>query len=413
MTFEKIPMTSKTASPMTLAQARRIAIGAQGLAKGKPDKAAGSRSLAKTFEQLQLVQIDSVNVLSRSHYLPFFARLGNYDRELLNKLSSKHPRKMVEYWAHEASFIQPQHFSDIKIWQRRKWFGENLLAADEEVALAQQVMSALAAGRAMTARQVSSRIGHENETDRVNWGWNWNPVKQVLERLFIAGEVGVAGRNEQFERRYMPTGRILPTGQHDAADREESLYRLIEASAKAHGIGTVRCFADYFRLPAKAAATAVQRLVDEGVLEPVAVRGWDAQLFVHREAARPRVSRARALLSPFDSLVFERRRLLELFGMHYRIGIYTPSHKRTHGYYVLPFLLRDRIVARTDLKADRAAGRLLVRTAFAEPEAPEDTAVELAAELRALADWLGLGEIDVEQVGDLAPKLTQAVARQN
>lgn len=402
-----------TASLMTLAQARRIAIGAQGLAKGKPGKPVSSRALAKSFEQMQLVQIDSVNVLSRSHYLPFFARLGDYDRDLLNKLSDKHPRKMVEYWAHEASFIQPKHFADIRLWQRRNWFGGETLPDEEEAALAQRILATLEAGRAMTARQVSSRIGQQFEIDRKNWGWNWNPVKQILEKLFIAGEVGVAGRNEQFERRYTPTGRILGPVERSAApeDREASIHRLIEASARAHGIGSARCFADYFRLPVKPAVAAVRRLVDEGVLEPVAVRGWESELFVHREAARPRTSRARALLSPFDPLVFERSRLLDLFGMHYRIGIYTPAHKRTHGYYVLPFLLRDRIVARTDLKADRSAGRLLVRTAFAEPEAPAGTAVELAAELSLLAQWLGLADVVVEPVGDLAVPLTAALAR--
>ena len=189
------------------------------------------------------------------------------------------------------------------------------------------------------------------------------------------------------------------------------MYRLIEASARAHGIGTVGCFADYFRLPVKAASRAVQRLVDDGVLEPVTVRGWPAKLFVHQEAARPRKSRAQALLSPFDSLVFERRRLLELFDMHYRIGIYTPAEKRTHGYYVLPFLLGEQIVARTDLKADRAAGQLRVRTAFAEPGAPLDSAQELAAELLLMAQWLGLDDVVVEPVGDLAVELRQAIAR--
>lgn len=400
------------AAPMSLAQARRIAIAAQGLSRGKTGGPVSSRALTKAFEQMQLVQIDSVNVLSRSHYLPFFARLGDYDRELLNRLGNKHPRKMVEYWAHEASFVQPKHFADIRLWQRRSWFGNISLPAEAEAALVRRVLDTLEAGRAMTARQVSSRIGYQSEIERKDWGWNWNPVKQILEKLFVSGEVGVAGRNEQFERRYTPAGRILEPAQRavEPADREASIYRLIEASARAHGIGTVRCFADYFRLPAKPAAAAVRSLVEAGVLEPVAVLGWDAPLFVHQEAARPRFSRARALLSPFDPLVFERRRLSDLFGMHYRIGIYTPAHKRTHGYYVLPFLLRDRIVARTDLKADRASGRLVVRTAFAEADAPADTAVELAAELRLMTQWLGLETVLVEPVGDLAAPLAEALA---
>ncbi|WP_285726273.1 winged helix-turn-helix domain-containing protein [Psychromicrobium xiongbiense] len=405
-------------APLTLGQARRIALAAQGLHRGKPAASGGAstRALIKTFDTLQLVQIDSVNVLSRSHYLPFFARLGSYDRSALDRLASRHPRKMVEYWAHEASFIHPGHFTAVQQWQRRSWFGRNPLDRTSEEALAADVLAALSAGRAMTARQVSDRIGHEAEVDRSGWGWNWHPVKQILEKLFIAGTVGVAGRTEQFERLYTPVERVIHPAPHslqvasfDDAERQQALDMLIEASARAHGIGTARCFADYFRLPVRSAAQAVDRLVGDGVLEPVVVRGWDARLYLHREAARPRFSRARALLSPFDSVVFERRRLADLFGMHYRIGIYTPAGQRTHGYYVLPFLLGEQMVARVDLKADRTHGRLIVRTAFREPEAPVDTAIELAAELRLMADWLGLNDVLVEQVGDLAPDLARAV----
>lgn len=402
-------LRATASAPMTLAQARRIAIAAQGLIKGKPEVAAGARGIAKVFDQLQLVQIDSVNVLSRSHYLPFFARLGNYDREILNRFSSTHPRKMVEYWAHEASFIKPEHFADMRSWQRRSWFGNNPQQPEQTRELSLKILRVLEAGRAMTARQVSERVGYEKTTDRSNWGWNWNPVKECLERLFIAGDVSVAARNEQFERRYTPTGRIFRSVASDATERTEGIVRLTEAAARAHGIGTVRCFADYFRLPVRDSAVAVAELLDTGVLERVSVRGWDADLFLHHEAAKPRVSRARALLSPFDSLVFERRRLLDLFEMHYRIGIYTPAEKRTHGYYVLPFLLREEIVARVDLKADRAASRLLVRTAFAEPNAPADTATELAAELRLMAQWLELADVVVEPVGNLADKLAAAI----
>ncbi len=189
------------------------------------------------------------------------------------------------------------------------------------------------------------------------------------------------------------------------------MHRLIDAAAQAHGIGTVRCFADYFRIPAKAAADSVEHLVSTGRLEPVSVAGWDRKVFLHTEARLPRRAAGRALLSPFDSLVFERRRLEELFGFHYRIEIYTPEHRRRFGYYVLPFLLGNTIVARVDLKADRTAGRLLVRSAYGEPHAPPGTAVELADELELMAEWLGLGDVVVSPVGDLAEPLAVALRR--
>jgi uncharacterized protein YcaQ len=265
----------------------------------------------------------------------------------------------------------------------------------------------------MTAAEIAARIGHVEEKQAVNWGWNWSAVKRVLEHLFEEGLVSAASRTEQFERKYTLTSRVLPgvpiAGQREL-DCTPALHRLIDAAAQAHGIGTVRCFADYFRTPVKAAAASVEHLVDSGRLERVTVAGWNRDVFRHVEATLPRKAAGRALLSPFDSLVFERRRLEELFGFHYRIEIYTPEHKRRYGYYVLPFLLRDRIVARVDLKADRTGGKLLAKSAFAEPGAPEDTAVELAAELRLMADWLGLPDVEVGRRGDLSGALARAVA---
>ena len=418
---------------LSLKQARRIALAAQGLDKVRPAAPVSSRAVGRTFARLQLVQIDSVNVLARSHYLPFFSRLGNYDRSILERLSGVHPRRMMEYWAHEASFIRPEHFEDLRLWQKRKWVGAHAMDPEERADVAGRILSELAAGPPLTAAELTVRLGHVETRSTDNWGWNWNTVKRVLEDLFEEGTVTAASRTGSFERRYTLTSRVLPSTAVAAAggpanggpasagpenaeqgrgrpDAGAAMLRLIDAAAQAHGIGTLRCFADYFRTPQRAAAEALADLVDAGRLEPVTVAGWDRPVYRHVEARLPRTATGRALLSPFDSLVFERRRLEELFGFHYRLEIYTPEPKRRFGYYVLPFLLRDGIVARVDLKADRAAGSLLVRGSFAEPDALGDTAVELAAELQLMAEWLELDRIIVAPVGDLAPALVQAVA---
>lgn len=402
------------AATLSLDQARRIALAAQELDKVRPAGPVTLRTVGRTFARLQLVQIDSVNVLSRSHFLPFFSRLGNYDRTILARMSATHPRRMMEYWAHEASYILPEHFRDLVLWQKRAWVGAAAMQPELREDVAGKILQVLSTGRPMTASELTARIGHVEDRRNENWGWNWNAVKRVLEHLFEAGLISAASRTEQFERRYTLTERVLPDRhrrQDEVRDPVEAMHRLIDAAAQAHGIGTVRCFADYFRVPAKAAAGSVDHLVQSGRLKPVRVAGWDRELFVHTKARIPRRAAGRALLSPFDSLVFERRRLEELFGFHYRIEIYTPEQKRRFGYYVLPFLLRDKIVARVDLKADRSALQLLAKSAHAEPDAPPDTAVELAAELTLMAEWLGLKEVVVSPVGTLSAGLAAAIRR--
>lgn len=398
-------------SALTLAQARRIALAAQGLAKTRPASLVTARQVGRTFDRLHLVQIDSVNVLTRSQYLPFFSRLGDYDVDIVHRFAGRSPRRMMEYWAHEASYIQPQHFADLRVWQNRKWVGATDLAPAVRDELSARILQALESSRPLTAREVSVRIGHDEPRTKVGWGWNWNAAKRVLEDLFEQGRISAAGRNAQFERLYALTAKVLPANldADHLPDPQEAMLRLIDAAAAAHGIASVRCLADYFRVPVKAAARAVENLLDSGRLEKVSVDGWDRQLYRHTTAALPRRAHGRALLSPFDSLVFERRRLQELFQFHYRIEIYTPAARRKYGYYVLPFLLGDRLVARVDLKADRATRRLIVRGSYAEPEAPPETAVELAAELHLMARWLKLDEVVVEQAGDLAPTLAVAV----
>lgn len=396
---------------LSLSQARRIALAAQGLAKVRPAGPVTPRAVGRTFAQIQLVQIDSVNVLARSHYLPFFSRLGNYDPAILHSMAGRKPRKMMEYWAHEASYIRPEHFHDLLHWQKRAWVGAHHLEPTVRIAMEERILAALEAGPPMTASALTAQLGHTEDAELENWGWNWNTVKRVLEHLFEEGRVSAASRTPQFERLYTLTSRVLPGSVRAGMDADAALDRLMEAAALAHGIGTVRCFADYFRTPLKAGTDSVQRLLRAGRLERVSVRGWDRETYRHVEARLPRRAEGRALLSPFDSLVFERRRLEELFGFHYRIEIYTPAAKRRFGYYVLPFLLREGIVARVDLKAERATSQLLVRSAYGEPGAPADTAVELSAELWLMAEWLGLQEVVVWPVGDLAAPLSEAVAR--
>lgn len=403
------------AARLSLSQARRIALNAQGLAEVRPAQPATARAVGRTFEQLQLVQIDSVNILSRSHFLPFFSRLGDYDRNILGTLSGTAPRKMMEYWAHEASFIRPGHFHDLLLWQNRKWVGASSLDPALRDSLEGRILELLAHSRPLTARQVKDRIGHVETKNHDEWGWNWSAVKRTLEGLFEAGVVGAASRNDQFERRYSVVDKVLPPAhrRNASADggKDAAMDRLIEAAARAHGIGTLRCFADYFRLPAREASRSVQQLVSEGVLEAVTVDGWNAPTYLHAAARIPRRAQGRALLSPFDSLVFERKRLEQLFGFHYRLEIYTPAPKRKFGYYVLPFLLGETMAARVDLKADRQAGRLEVRGAYAEAGAPAETAIELAAELGLMARWLGLSGVVVLPQGDLAAELGREMRR--
>ncbi|OMH27042.1 hypothetical protein BKD30_03895 [Tersicoccus phoenicis] len=393
--------------------ARRIAIAAQALEV--PHQARSSSGqvtaahIAALMRRIQLVQIDSVNVLCRSHYLPVFARLGPYDRALVHRLSEKPPRRLMEYWAHEASFIRPEHFADLRVWQRRRWVGLPGTAVAGQEAIAAGLIDVLDRSRPMTATALAAVLNHDHAVDRVQWGWNWTPTKRVLEHLFERGVVGSAGRTPQFERRYTLTDRVLPPALRSVPepDRAGAAERLTEAAVRALGVATARSVADYFRLPVKPTTEALTRLAVEGVVTPVTVDGLDRTYWLHTAARRPRRVAARALLSPFDSLIFHRPRVEELFGFHYRIGIYTPPERRQHGYYVLPFLLGEELVARVDLKADRQGRTLIVQAAFAEPDAPSRTARELADELLLMAHWLGLDDVAVAPRGDLAAALAR------
>lgn len=385
------------------AEARRIALAAQGFLDPRhvtPTMRTVQRAVARTG----VLQVDSVNVLQRAHYMPLFSRMGAYDVELLSKATGRRPRRLVEYWAHVQAYMPVElwpvmrHRMDHYRQQRGKWWGG---AFDE--AIVERVLAEVTDRGASTARELDDGAPR----DKLHWGWNWSEARKALDYLYMSGQLAIAGRNRAFEAIYDLPERVIPGDVLAMAtpSREDAAVELVRRAARSHGVATQRCLADYFRMRVDEVRPAIATLVEAGELLPVRVEGWRRPAFLHRDVRRPRAVRARALLSPFDPLVWLRERTEQLFDFHYRIEIYTPKEKRRFGYYVLPFLLDERIVARVDLKADRATGRLVVKSAWAEVDAPDHTADELVGELWALASWLGLWEIAVEPNGDLAPRL--------
>lgn len=365
------------------------------------------RDVQSVITRLGQFQIDSINVVTRAHFMPLFSRLGPYDPALLERAAFTAPRRLFEYWGHAASLIdielQPLLRFRMQHGYRDVWKGVQRVA-DEQPDLVDRVRAEVADRGPISSRQLE----HTEIRDRSNWGWNWSSVKTVMEWLFYCGEITSARRNSQFERVYDVPQRVHPRAilEVPTPDPQEAVTGLVRRAASTLGIASEFCLRDYFRTRPEMTREAIRRLVAAGELIPAVVDGWNKNTYLWHEARRPRSITTRALLSPFDSLIFERARLEQLFGFFYRIEIYVPEAQRIHGYYVYPFLLNEAFVARVDLKADRARGLLRVASAWLEPgHDPAYVAKELAAELAIMADWLGLSAIEVLPRGDLAAKL--------
>ena len=412
-----IPLT------LTAAAARRTALAAQGFADRRPDGPVTRRHLQRVLSRVQLLQLDSVSVAVRAHYVPLFSRLGPYDRALLDESAWQHtarrPRLLAEYWAHEAALVPLDDWPLLR-WRMRArdelgWRAHSQ-AVERSPQLVEDVLAAVSALGPSTAGELEralapDRGGPAGAGPRGPW-WDRTDTKVVCEHLFAVGVLTVATR-VGFQRHYDLVERVLPAEVVDRrVDDDEAVRTLVEQSAVALGIGTEPDLRDYYRLPPARSQVAVAELVDAGVLVPVAVHGWSAPAYLHRDARTPRWVRGAALLCPFDPLVFCRPRTERLFGFRYRLEIYVPEPQRVHGYYVFPFLLDGELVARVDLKADRVAGLLRVPGAFAEEGVDRGAVAErLAANLAEMAHWLGLDGVAVGERGDLVPALSAAVAR--
>ena len=402
---------------LTADAARRIALAAQGFAEPRPSGPPTRRHLQRLLGRTQVLQLDSVNVAVRAHYMPVFSRLGPYAPALVDDAAWAHtmrrPRLLVEYWAHMASLMPVADWPLLRwrmdAYAKRWWNHPAEKIAGNTPGLIDDLLAAVKALGPISAGKLEEELGGNSPRKaRAHGGW-WNrsDVKHACEYLFASGQL-TTGARVGFERLYDLPERVLPPEVLAAApvSEEEAARTLVLRGALAHGIGTEPDLRDYYRLKPQRSQQAIAELVDAGLLERVSVAGWRHPAYRHPDAKLPRKIAGRALLCPFDPLIWERDRTERIFGFHYRIEIYVPEAKRVYGYYVFPFLLDGRLVARVDLKADRATGTLRVQGAFAEPGVDvARVAVELAEELRVMADWLELDTILVAGRGDLATPL--------
>jgi uncharacterized protein YcaQ len=413
-------VSDRIADRLSAPLARRIALAAQGFAVPRPSGKVDGRQVRAVIQRLGLLQLDSVNVFCRSHYLPVFSRIGPYPRAALDSMAAhtagRFKRELIEYWAHEASLI-PVELQPYLRWRmaraRSEMWGGMIKTIDAKPGLLAEVLAEIEANG--PTRSADVRPSDDDRGQAVPKAkkemWDRHEGKVALEYLFWSGEI-TAERRVNFERRYDLPERVLPAAVFGAPTPpvDEAQRHLVRIAARALGVATEPDLGDYFRLPRAESKLRVAELVDAGELLPVEVAGWGAPAYLWRDAQQPRRITARALLSPFDPLIWFRPRTERLFGFRYRIEIYTKPENRVHGYYVLPFLLGDALVARVDLKSDRASGRLLVQSAFAEPAVDTShVAAELAAELRSTAEWLDLDGVTVVDRGDLAGPLSSAL----
>ena len=378
---------------LSAAEARRIALAAQGFSGRR--KAPKRRPFDAALERLHVLQIDSVNVFSRSHYLPIFSRSGHYDREDLDQHLWR-SGNFTEYWAHEAAFIP---VSDRPLFSWRMAEFEQRYA--DKIDHLRPELDRVRARLLEDGPQFVRELDPQPRKKRGPW-WDWSTTKRAVEILFATGEVAVAGR-ERFERRYGMATDVLPAPALQSLPRGLAQRALVECAAKALGVGTLADLGDYHRLKAADTKKAVAALEEEKILIPVQVEGWNRPAWMHHAAVLPSRVTADALLTPFDPLVWFRPRAERIFGFHYRIEIYTPREKRRYGYYCLPLLVGGKMAGRIDLKADRAQGKLLVQAAWAEPGAPKPTAAAAGKLLSEAAAWQGLDSVQLRGVGNLEP----------
>jgi uncharacterized protein len=405
-------------STLTAAQARRVAVAAQGFAEPRPSGPITRAHLKRLISRIQVLQLDSVSVAVRAHYAPVFSRLGPYDREVLDRAAwgPRSSRLLAEYWAHEAALMAVDDWPLLR-WRMRQYrhgrWGSHIVKANPQ--LAEDIVAAVAELGPSTAGQIEAHLAAEPRGAKGAW-WNRSDTKWVAEALFASGVLTTATR-VGFARHYDLVERVLPPSVLDReVDDDEAVRELTLRAATALGVGTEADIRDYFRLSAQQVKPAVDELVATGEIERVSVHGWSAPAYLRTGRTVPRLDRGIALLCPFDPLIFFRPRVERLFGFHYRIEIYTPAAKRQYGYYVWPLLVDGQLVARVDLKADRASNTLRVVGAFGEPRhagrAPRArVAAALAGELESMSAWLGLDGFTVSSRGDLTPELSAVAKR--